>query len=435
MPDAVASGITPVNLPSMKILSVFRSLSLAGVLLLPDRLPAAPPFINEFLAINDNQLFDDLRRTSDWIEIKNPGPGAVDLSGWSLTDEPDISAKWVFPAVTLNAGEFVVVRASGMDRRDPGQSLHTNFTLSGSGEFLALYSPESVPASVWQPYPQQFSGVSYGSVFSGASRGYFTAPTPGGDNELTALTDYARDTHFDVERGFFTAPFAVTITTSTPGAEIRYTTDGSLPDETGTLYTAPITIPTTTVLRARAFKTGLLPSNTDTQTYIFATTWKTQANFPAGFPQTWGAAIPPLPPTIRDLADYGMNTAITNHVEYGPLIIPAMTQTLPVLCMSGRLTDIFGDNSLHGNLRQTDAERPVGVEYFDPVNGGGSFSARGGRCRYMAPPSGISPKRRSAWISPERLVTARCGSLSLPDRWRRRSINWCCVHADMTASP
>ena len=359
----------------MKPFPALRALTIA-TLLPPALLPAAPPFISEFLAINSGPAVDDLGRTSDWIEINNPGPGSVDLAGWSLTDEPDIAAKWVFPSIMLNAGEYLVVRASGMDRRDPALPLHTNFTLSGGGEFLALYSPASVASSVWQPYPQQFSGISYGVTLSGASQGYFTAPSQGGENPSTALTDYVHDTHFDVERGFFTAAFPVTITTSTVGAEIRYTTDSSEPSLSSTLYTAPLNISTTTVLRARAFKSGLVPSNTDTQSYIFATTWETQPVLPAGFSATWGQAAAPFT-FAKNTAVYRMHTGITNSADYGPLIIRSLTQTLPVLCVTGLSQEIFGDGGLHGDLRYSDTEVPVGVEYFNPLNASERFASRG----------------------------------------------------------
>ena len=286
---------------------------------------AAPPFINEFLAINHGPLSDDLGRTSDWIEIKNPGPGSINLAGWTLTDEPDLPAKWVFPSIILQEGELLVVRASGEDHRVAGQTLHTNFTLSGGGEFLGLYSDDEVATSVWQPYPKQFGGISYGLV-SGAEQGYFTTPSPGVDNDLTALTDYVRDTHFSVERGFYIAPFSVTLTCDTPGAAIRYTTDGSLPLENSALYAAPVNITTTTVLRARGFKDNMVPSNADTQTYIFAAAWKSQPDFPAGFSVSWGQ----FDANFKVLADYGMNPGITNHATYGPLVISAMTQTFTV---------------------------------------------------------------------------------------------------------
>jgi hypothetical protein len=57
------------------------------------------------------------------------------------------------------------------------------------------------------------------------------------------------------------SPFAtsttVTITSPTPGATIRYTTDGTMVKETSQIYTEPFTISNTTVVSARAFKDGL----------------------------------------------------------------------------------------------------------------------------------------------------------------------------------
>jgi uncharacterized repeat protein (TIGR02543 family) len=59
---------------------------------------------------------------------------------------------------------------------------------------------------------------------------------------------------FTPPAGTYTSPQNVTISTTTPGATIRYTTDGSIPSPTvGTLYTVPVTISTTTTLKAIAY--------------------------------------------------------------------------------------------------------------------------------------------------------------------------------------
>jgi hypothetical protein len=98
---------------------------------------------------------------------------------------------------------------------------------------------------------------------------FMAAPTPGDDNGLGTL-GFVADTNFSIDRGFYTAPIQVAVTSNTPGAQIRYTTDGSLPTATlGTLYVGPISITTTTILRAIAFKEGFTSSNVDTETYIF----------------------------------------------------------------------------------------------------------------------------------------------------------------------
>ena len=47
---------------------------------------------------------------------------------------------WVFRI--SESGAYLLVWASGHDRRVPGQPLHTNFKLDGNGEALALISPD-----------------------------------------------------------------------------------------------------------------------------------------------------------------------------------------------------------------------------------------------------------------------------------------------------
>jgi hypothetical protein len=73
---------------------------------------------------------------------------------------------------------------------------------------------------------------------------------------------------FSVPGGSYSVPQTVTITCPTESAEIRYTTNGSTPTAASTLYTGPITIESTTTLRAIAFRPGLQPSLERSATYI-----------------------------------------------------------------------------------------------------------------------------------------------------------------------
>ncbi|MFW9596696.1 MAG: chitobiase/beta-hexosaminidase C-terminal domain-containing protein, partial [Paludibacter sp.] len=76
---------------------------------------------------------------------------------------------------------------------------------------------------------------------------------------------------FTVVPGYVTSTQNVGIECSTAGAEIRYTTNGDDPTETSTLYTTPISVSTTTTIKAKAFKSGMDASSVASATYTFPT--------------------------------------------------------------------------------------------------------------------------------------------------------------------
>src|ERR1051326_4743562 len=125
---------------------------------------ADDPLITEFMAVNSGPLVDEDGDTSDWIEIHNPGAAAVNLNGWFLTDKSSDLTQWSFPATNLAPNGYLIVFASGKDRRVPGAPLHTSFQLKSSGEYLGLVRPDGVSVvSEFSPqFPAQVSGVSYG---------------------------------------------------------------------------------------------------------------------------------------------------------------------------------------------------------------------------------------------------------------------------------
>jgi hypothetical protein len=75
---------------------------------------------------------------------------------------------------------------------------------------------------------------------------------------------------FSPEPNTYAGTIQVEMTSSTDGATIRYTTDGTTPTTNSTLYSGPLTVsPTTTViLTARAYASGYKPSSTVTGTYV-----------------------------------------------------------------------------------------------------------------------------------------------------------------------
>jgi len=98
--------------------------------------------LSEFLADNATGLRDEDGDTSDWIEISNPRPEALNLAGWRLSDRANTSGQWRFPeGVVLQGGGRLLVFASGKNRAIAGRPLHSNFNLNANGEYLALFPP------------------------------------------------------------------------------------------------------------------------------------------------------------------------------------------------------------------------------------------------------------------------------------------------------
>ena len=76
---------------------------------------------------------------------------------------------------------------------------------------------------------------------------------------------------FSPTAGSYSTSRTISISTSTAGATIRYTIDGTTPVETSPIYSAPILISSTATLKARAWKTGYTPSTVTMATYSINT--------------------------------------------------------------------------------------------------------------------------------------------------------------------
>lgn len=246
--------------------------------------------VNEFLASNVDGLPDEDGDDSDWIEIHNAGSGAVDLSGWYLTDDANELTRWAFPSVTMEAGAYLVLFASDKDRRVAGSELHTNFRLSGGGEYLALVQPDGVTVEdEYTPaFPPQTENVSYGYV-TASTVGYLASPTPGAANSGEA----ALGLQMSPEGGAFTGSVLVTLSVPGGGGAIRYTTDGSEPDASSAEYTGPLSIDATTRLRARTFDGAVSgPEVFAYYTEVTDSVASFESDLPLVLVHTFGADIP-----------------------------------------------------------------------------------------------------------------------------------------------
>jgi hypothetical protein len=358
-------------------------LLLAGISVsLARRATDGPLLINEFVASNGLGLADDDGDFSDWIEIYNAGNQPVNLAGYTLTDDPTLPAKWRFPDVTLGSGDYLLVYASGKNRAQAGQPLHANFRLSKNGDFLGLYRilDQRFVDAVEPQYPPQFRDLPYGRI-DADTFGFLSQVSPGAANTAPETwTGAVKPVAFSVQRGFFEQPIRVELTTATPDATIRYTTDGSDPaGPNGQPYAGPINIDSTTTLQAIAQKDGLLPAPATTHTYIFTDNVLAQPANPPDFPQTWGRHQIDFKEFVAGTpveADYEMDPDIVGNPRYREELTAGLS-AIPSLSI---VTDgqAFADLYSNPQGRGPDWERPVSVELIVPDGSGPGFQTNAG---------------------------------------------------------
>jgi len=349
-------------------IAVWVVLGIAGPLACPVWAAEAGTFrISEILARNDGGLEDGFGDTEDWIEIYNSDELSHSLGGYCLTDDASNLEKWCFPEVTVPGKGYLVVFASGKDTTDPAGSLHTNFSLNGDGEYLALVLPrgEVVEDEFSPEYPEQFTDISYGLSDTAAGFRFFGEPTPGSANGSGYL-GVVGDTQFSVDRGFYEGPVDVEITTPAPETVIRYTLDGSKPSATsGRIYTRPIHIDKTTTLRAMASWPGWIGTNVDTHTYIFPDRVATQSAAPQGWPLDWGYDSEvggPVP------ADYEMDPRVVSTTQAGYSVSEALLSIPTISVVMPQHDFIDADVGIYTNPKRRGSawERECSIELIWP---------------------------------------------------------------------
>ncbi len=182
--------------------------------------------------------------------------------------------------------------------------------------------------------------------------------TPSSAAEKKGAEKKSTEVKFSHKRGFYDHGIDLTLSTAEAGAEIRFTTDGSVPTPaSGTPYSQPIQIQRTTILRAASFKAGLKPSDVKTHTLIFPADVIRQSGDglpPVGFPYSWG----------ENKVDYGMDQRVADDPKYREEIIPGL-KSIPTFSLVMELDDLFHkDKGIYANAQWhgRDAEKPASLE-------------------------------------------------------------------------
>lgn len=215
----------------MTILPSTRSgyLPLLFLFLLSTVLFAQDIAINEVMSSNSSAVADEDGDYSDWIELYNYGITEVDLTGYGLSDNEDSPFKWIFPAVTLNPGEFILIWASSKEKAVPGEPLHTSFKISAGGEEVLLTHSNGTLIDQMSPVPIP-TDLSYGRLPDNMDEWvFYNEVTPDAANSATVHVLPPDPPVFSHSSGFYSDTFTLTLTHPDTEADIIYTLDGSEP--------------------------------------------------------------------------------------------------------------------------------------------------------------------------------------------------------------
>lgn len=269
--------VQTVDLPAESKDNIAFGLSSDGSwLLYPQPTPLAPNSTQGFteiaaaggssyLVINEVSSVSKAKSgISDWVELYNGTTDDMDITGYYLSDSRSDLTKWPVGSASVSANGYKVV--GGYEKEDVAGELG----ISLSGETLYLSNAQGLVLDQFNTGVLR-PGVSRGRLTDGetTSVAFFSTPTKGEPNSGDTMNGYCAAPLFSAVGGYQTAPVTLEMSTTTPGASIYYTLDGSTPSSDSTPYTSPVTINGIQTVRAITVADGKLASDETVATYIF----------------------------------------------------------------------------------------------------------------------------------------------------------------------
>lgn len=210
--------------------------------------------INEVMSSNSKfSPVDD--KFYDLVEIYNGTDKPIDLSGYYLSDKKTEPQRYRFPEYVLEPDGYFVVYCSGLTGDN-----HAPFRISSEGESVFLSTDYGFVDCIRVPGDVK-KNESYGR--NGSSLVYMAVPTPGARN-AEGYSHRPSVPTASVPSGAYGEPFTVALSAS---GEIRYTLDGTEPNESSRLYSEPISVDGVVSIRALAFEDGI-PSDVTSFFYL-----------------------------------------------------------------------------------------------------------------------------------------------------------------------
>jgi hypothetical protein len=145
-----------------------------------------PVVLNEVLASNHSLTNAD-GSTADWVELFNPTTNALNLADLSLSDDPNLPRKFVFPpGSTIPSGGYLLVYCNN---NLPVSPTNTGFALNAEGGSVLLFTSLANGGGLIDglTYGLQTPDFSLGRIPNGSGAWTLTTPSPASLNSEASL--------------------------------------------------------------------------------------------------------------------------------------------------------------------------------------------------------------------------------------------------------
>ena len=220
--------------------------------------------INEAVLYNLD-YYEQHHEYYDWVELKNCSDEPVNLADYYLTDSLNDPCQFPLPEKTLQPGEFYIVFCSGDVSLSTSHCTHAPFAISAEGEALYLFSSDGSLSDRMFIHHTPYGG-SYGRLSEGSGFYYFDRPSPEKENR-EGYRSIAALPETDVPQGVYNDIVNLEVELLGEG-KIYYTLDGSVPDRDSMLYSEPLILDRTTVIRAISVVDGKVDSDCASFSYF-----------------------------------------------------------------------------------------------------------------------------------------------------------------------
>ena len=220
--------------------------------------------INEAVLYNLD-YYEQHHEYYDWVELKNCSDEPVNLADYYLTDSLNDPCQFPLPEKTLQPGEFYIVFCSGDVSLSTSHCTHAPFAISAEGEALYLFSSDGSLSDRMFIHDTPYGG-SYGRLSDGSGFYYFDRPSPEKENR-EGYRSIAALPETDVPQGVYNDIVELEVELLGEG-QIYYTLDGSVPDLESQLYTEPLVLDQTTIIRAISVVDGKVDSDCASFSYF-----------------------------------------------------------------------------------------------------------------------------------------------------------------------